>query len=126
MPTIAPPPPTAGVKNRCGQGSSSPTRRRMVTARVMRVGIRVSRRRGGRPPGEFAAIQTSTFLWGRGLPCPHVHCIQRSEEHTSELQSPLNIVCRLLLEKKKKKPETQPPPTKTTRQRPPTRSPTTK
>src|SRR5574337_1287583 len=26
----------------------------------------------------------------------------RSEEHTSELQSPLNIVCRLLLEKKKK------------------------
>src|SRR5256885_4998750 len=26
----------------------------------------------------------------------------RSEEHTSELQSPCNIVCRLLLEKKKK------------------------
>src|SRR5574337_2086648 len=26
----------------------------------------------------------------------------RSEEHTSELQSPLNLVCRLLLEKKKK------------------------
>src|SRR5256885_4313401 len=28
---------------------------------------------------------------------------QRSEEHTSELQSPCNLVCRLLLEKKKKK-----------------------
>src|SRR5688500_19623559 len=27
---------------------------------------------------------------------------RRSEEHTSELQSPCNIVCRLLLEKKKK------------------------
>src|SRR5574341_752530 len=27
----------------------------------------------------------------------------RSEEHTSELQSPTNLVCRLLLEKKKKK-----------------------
>src|SRR3989454_4594656 len=27
----------------------------------------------------------------------------RSEEHTSELQSPCNLVCRLLLEKKKKK-----------------------
>src|SRR6266446_10542880 len=26
---------------------------------------------------------------------------QRSEEHTSELQSPCNLVCRLLLEKKK-------------------------
>src|SRR5688500_20046597 len=31
----------------------------------------------------------------------------RSEEHTSELQSPCNLVCRLLLEKKKKKLETQ-------------------
>src|SRR3989454_4640965 len=30
---------------------------------------------------------------------PHA---QRSEEHTSELQSPCNLVCRLLLEKKKK------------------------
>src|SRR2546426_3842830 len=29
----------------------------------------------------------------------------RSEEHTSELQSPCNLVCRLLLEKKKKKPD---------------------
>src|SRR5260370_26407999 len=29
------------------------------------------------------------------------HCRQRSEEHTSELQSHLNLVCRLLLEKKK-------------------------
>src|SRR2546426_10740206 len=29
------------------------------------------------------------------------HCEQRSEEHTSELQSPCNLVCRLLLEKKK-------------------------
>src|SRR2546426_1688303 len=28
--------------------------------------------------------------------------VQRSEEHTSELQSPCNLVCRLLLEKKKK------------------------
>src|SRR5437762_9564776 len=30
-------------------------------------------------------------------------CICRSEEHTSELQSPMYLVCRLLLEKKKKK-----------------------
>src|SRR5574341_2594438 len=29
--------------------------------------------------------------------------LTRSEEHTSELQSPTNLVCRLLLEKKKKK-----------------------
>src|SRR5690606_41545514 len=30
------------------------------------------------------------------------HCLPRSEEHTSELQSRENLVCRLLLEKKKK------------------------
>src|SRR6266850_8148469 len=30
----------------------------------------------------------------------------RSEEHTSELQSPCNLVCRLLLEKKNKKKKT--------------------
>src|SRR5256885_11820677 len=31
-----------------------------------------------------------------------VGLLKRSEEHTSELQSPCNLVCRLLLEKKKK------------------------
>src|SRR2546430_11188865 len=35
-----------------------------------------------------------------GTPCP------RSEEHTSELQSQSNLVCRLLLEKKKNVPNT--------------------
>src|SRR5437016_10315199 len=33
--------------------------------------------------------------------------IERSEEHTSELQSLTNLVCRLLLEKKKKKTSTE-------------------
>src|SRR3989449_7459787 len=33
------------------------------------------------------------------------HVLARSEEHTSELQSRLHLVCRLLLEKKKKKRE---------------------
>src|SRR5437762_4914138 len=32
---------------------------------------------------------------------PHGLAEQRSEEHTSELQSPMYLVCRLLLEKKK-------------------------
>src|SRR2546427_7062393 len=35
-----------------------------------------------------------------------VHRTDRSEEHTSELQSQSNLVCRLLLEKKKNVPET--------------------
>src|SRR5690242_20861247 len=38
------------------------------------------------------------------IPTPHQNWIaaHRSEEHTSELQSHVNLVCRLLLEKKKK------------------------
>src|SRR5688572_20487179 len=50
----------------------------------------------------------------RGAICPHFGAVaaagdglepgaRRSEEHTSELQSQSNLVCRLLLEKKKKK-----------------------
>src|SRR5438876_10456325 len=35
----------------------------------------------------------------------------RSEEHTSELQSPVHLVCRLLLEKKKKTPYNRRTPT---------------
>src|SRR5437879_8470270 len=40
----------------------------------------------------------------QGARLPHGECGGgRSEEHTSELQSPMYLVCRLLLEKKKKK-----------------------
>src|SRR5256885_9510067 len=38
-----------------------------------------------------------------GRACQQRMRLRRSEEHTSELQSPCNLVCRLLLEKKKKK-----------------------
>src|SRR5262249_59522101 len=38
----------------------------------------------------------------RSAVCRHPAIISRSEEHTSELQSLTNIVCRLLLEKKKR------------------------
>src|SRR2546430_13921479 len=52
-------------------------------------------------------ISGSPPLWGRGRRSPHRRGRgaqpERSEEHTSELQSQSNLVCRLLLEKKKKK-----------------------
>src|SRR5215210_980634 len=38
-----------------------------------------------------------------GQRCVPPGAVARSEEHTSELQSPMYLVCRLLLEKKKKK-----------------------
>src|SRR3712207_8548309 len=37
------------------------------------------------------------------IACDHYHRIERSEEHTSELQSRQYLVCRLLLEKKHNK-----------------------
>src|SRR5438477_8737299 len=48
--------------------------------------------------------------------------VERSEEHTSELQSHVNLVCRLLLEKKKKKKTqaSQTRPNETTNSIPPT------
>src|SRR5689334_24218704 len=66
-----------------------------------RVGCRMSE--GQRPLGTvtflFTDIEGSTKLWE-----DHT---DRSEEHTSELQSQFHLVCRLLLEKKKKKKESQ-------------------
>src|SRR2546427_4660832 len=68
----------------------------------------------------FTDFQTGWFAeaHGRGSPYPElearvlfldlerwsepVSMVSRSEEHTSELQSQSNLVCRLLLEKKKK------------------------
>src|SRR2546426_4475399 len=53
-----------------------------------------ARPRGDGPPGAGHRVpEPELEVHGSGL---------RSEEHTSELQSPCNLVCRLLLEKKKK------------------------
>src|SRR5256885_11347208 len=51
---------------------------------------------------SFPKSNDSNVL-GVGNPCGNCPT-KRSEEHTSELQSPCNLVCRLLLEKKKKQP----------------------
>src|SRR5205807_3631340 len=47
----------------------------------------------GSPP-RSRSRSAGTRRWGRRT------CCTRSEEHTSELQSPCKLVCRLLLEKK--------------------------
>src|SRR5205807_10115408 len=52
---------------------------------------------------HVAGVQLDVDDWLRSV--PHTNQTSetagRSEEHTSELQSPCNLVCRLLLEKKK-------------------------
>src|SRR2546426_1993289 len=62
--------------------------------RASRVGTRLRARR--RPARARHARETCSSR------TPHPRTRARSEEHTSELQSPCNLVCRLLLEKKKK------------------------
>src|SRR5256885_3910216 len=49
-------------------------------------------------PGARTANSVVTVL--PMITAPAARSIARSEEHTSELQSPCNLVCRLLLEKK--------------------------
>src|SRR5256885_8260731 len=67
-----------------------------------------------RPPRSTLFPYTTLFRSARYRPQPRASVSTasrpvatchdaRSEEHTSELQSPCNLVCRLLLEKKKKK-----------------------
>src|SRR2546422_8187519 len=50
-----------------------------------------------------AKTSPGTLIFPRGGMRKRQSSIFRSEEHTSELQSRLHLVCRLLLEKKKKK-----------------------
>src|SRR5258708_26064150 len=60
--------------------------------------------------GPVPAISTGTGILGRGVNVASSSFTQRplkelrSEEHTSELQSPDHLVCRLLLEKKNTRP----------------------
>src|SRR2546430_10310469 len=49
-----------------------------------------------------AAIDAAQQAEGQAAAARRPHARARSEEHTSELQSQSNLVCRLLLEKKKK------------------------
>src|SRR2546429_8677609 len=77
--------------------SDASRRIRRITAESRRSGAR-SRARAGR------ALHRGNRHAGSRLEIEH-----RSEEHTSELQSRLHLVCRLLLEKKNK--SLRPPPT---------------
>src|SRR6266853_6757058 len=67
------------------------------------------------PPGSFT-LSSTTVDWFPRIRAASIG--KRSEEHTSELQSQSNLVCRLLLEKKKKnKSSTHPNKKKQTEQR---------
>src|SRR5438552_7771604 len=67
---------------------------------------RLHARRRPQPRRFGAAAEVDRLAWrgtGGRCPGPTRRREPRSEEHTSELQSPDHLVCRLLLEKKKRK-----------------------
>src|SRR5256885_8717582 len=82
-------------------GSGAPRPRRRAVSRVARVARPRARRAG--PPRAVRAVPGAPLLLRADRPFLQVLTragTRRSEEHTSELQSPCNLVCRLLLEKK--------------------------
>src|SRR5256885_6117693 len=60
-----------------------------------------SRRSGDRDQAAARSLRRARARVGERMSVTHDEVRRRSEEHTSELQSPCNLVCRLLLEKKK-------------------------
>src|SRR2546426_4466698 len=69
---------------------------RSMAARIAAAAMSSGRVAESFPLGALpTAVRTAETITGKLMFGP------RSEEHTSELQSPCNLVCRLLLEKKK-------------------------
>src|SRR5258708_27837522 len=66
--------------------------------------------RSGHRPDRAEQIDRDDASVGRHRGRHRGPLVQRSEEHTSELQSPDHLVCRLLLEKKKKNSTKNSPP----------------
>src|SRR5207248_9326550 len=86
--------PISGVSTSCTPGATSrlpapPTTRSLLTPAFLTAPIKLC----GFADWNLTALMTASCPARSG----------RSEEHTSELQSPYDLVCRLLLEKKKKK-----------------------
>src|SRR5437868_9040132 len=69
--------------------------------------VNVSASNDASPNGSDSALASTTSTPRRR----GVEVVERSEEHTSELQSRFDLVCRLLLEKKNKEKQCPPPST---------------
>src|SRR2546422_6472928 len=78
--------------------SVSSSRRAVTASFTLRIGLREEERYR-----FLATCWVIVLAPRRRSRCRHAAPTARSEEHTSELQSRLHLVCRLLLEKKKKK-----------------------
>src|SRR5690606_42091601 len=81
-----------------GQGLIKPRPGLDIGPHAAKRAMSVKRSRTGRGTSTRSAARAASRCGGR--------TVRRSEEHTSELQSRENLVCRLLLEKKNKKTRT--------------------
>src|SRR5256885_10762961 len=91
----------------CTSVSPNPNR---DTPKAPESGLQYTRERTFAVPSTSAEKEIRTYygtlyrVWGAQHWWPAETQFERSEEHTSELQSPCNLVCRLLLEKKNRTP----------------------
>src|SRR5690348_17708651 len=91
---------TTSTAGSCSHGDSprQNTRRRPASGAAFRSSTRCF------PRNPVAPVTSTVFMLVLAVSCHRGSSYAtRSEEHTSELQSPVHLVCRLLLEKKKKK-----------------------
>src|SRR2546430_13081721 len=85
----------SGVPRRTSSADAKPVMRQRPIGRAAR--------KESHPGLPGSGGRASRASWATGPPCGWARRgAARSEEHTSELQSQSNLVCRLLLEKKKK------------------------
>src|SRR5688572_32275316 len=94
---------TSSVRRRCRPAHSADKRNPVLasTSKRSRPALHKRASRSAKVGGiEPSSVHVFNFFWHSCGAC-------RSEEHTSELQSQSNLVCRLLLEKKKKKKKTK-------------------
>src|SRR5690242_20984152 len=96
----------AATRTRCSRSSITPAvySSRLLTMSLRRLVVQHRGQTPGRPLSSARHRGASRF--GEEEPQGHEGAVrvvhQGSEEHTSELQSHVNLVCRLLLEKKKR------------------------
>src|SRR5438876_7373273 len=106
--------PIAAAESAPPTTTASPGVPSTATASPVTTAIGTTGTTGSSTPGSTGASGSSATI----VPVPQntpttsaavaapIVALDRSEEHTSELQSPVHLVCRLLLEKKKKKSST--------------------
>src|SRR5256885_9275812 len=89
---------TASAANQCTKGSEfEPPLCPLILPKISQITIQENAAKS--PIEKDPAVSCANFVLS--ISQVRRYFQQRSEEHTSELQSPCNLVCRLLLEKKK-------------------------